>query len=252
MNQPTPPIPARRSRNLTKNVVSALSERIRGGEFHVGEKLPTESELMESFGVSRTVIREAISKLQAAGLVETRHGIGTFLLDPQNEKNLRIETANILTMLDVMAILELRISLETEAAGLASLRRTDAHLLQMRSILDDFSNHIRKKTGNAIVSDVAFHLLVATATGNRYFHDILKQLGRAIIPRTRINSAALAEDDQTAYLNRVNREHEDIYNAIARKDPDAARAAMRTHLANSRERLRRAQEIAHAEASSHD
>lgn len=252
MNQLTPPIPARRSRNLTKNVVSALSERIRGGEFHVGEKLPTESELMESFGVSRTVIREAISKLQAAGLVETRHGIGTFLLDPQNEKNLRIETANILTMLDVMAILELRISLETEAAGLASLRRTDAHLLQMRSILDDFSNHIRKKTGNAIVSDVAFHLLVATATGNRYFHDILKQLGRAIIPRTRINSAALAEDDQTAYLNRVNREHEDIYNAIARKDPDAARAAMRTHLANSRERLRRAQEAAYAESSSHN
>lgn len=252
MNQLAPSIPARRSRNLTKNVVSALSERIRGGEFHVGEKLPTESALMESFGVSRTVIREAISKLQAAGLVETRHGIGTFLLDPQNEKNLRIETANILTMLDVMAILELRISLETEAAGLASLRRTDAHLLQMRSVLDDFSNHIRKKTGNAIVSDVAFHLLVATATGNRYFHDILKQLGRAIIPRTRINSAALAEDDRTAYLNRVNREHEDIYNAIARKDPDAARAAMRTHLANSRERLRRAQEAAHAEASSHD
>lgn len=252
MNQPTSPIPARRSRNLTQNVVAALSERIRGGEFHVGEKLPTESELMESFGVSRTVIREAISRLQAAGLVETRHGIGTFLLDPQNEKNLRIETANILTMLDVMAILELRISLETEAAGLASLRRTDAHLLQMRNILDDFSNHIRKKTGNAIVSDVAFHLLVATATGNRYFHDILKQLGRTIIPRTRINSAALAEDDQTAYLNRVNREHEDIYNAIARKDPDAARAAMRTHLANSRERLRRAQEAAHAEASSHN
>lgn len=252
MNQLTQPIPARRSRNLTKNVVSALSERIRGGEFHVGEKLPTESELMESFGVSRTVIREAISKLQAAGLVETRHGIGTFLLDPQNEKSLRIETANILTMLDVMAILELRISLETEAAGLAALRRTDAHLLQLRSILDDFSTHIHKKTGNAIVADVAFHLLVATATGNRYFHDILKQLGRTIIPRTRVNSAALAEDDQTAYLNRVNREHEDIYNAIARKDPDAARAAMRTHLANSRERLRRAQEAAHAESLSHN
>ncbi|MDN5842199.1 MAG: FadR family transcriptional regulator [Alcaligenaceae bacterium] len=244
MSQLTSPIPARRSRNLTKNVVAELSERIRNGEFHVGEKLPTESELMESFGVSRTVIREAISKLQASGLVETRHGIGTFLVEPQNERNLSIDAANILTMLDVMAILELRISLETEAAGLAALRRTDTHMQQMRGILDDFANHLRKKTGNAVVADIAFHLLVASATGNRYFHDILKQLGKAIIPRTRINSAALAEDDQTAYLNRVNREHEDIYNAIARKDPDAARAAMRTHLANSRERLRRAQEAA--------
>ncbi|HET8597443.1 MAG TPA: FadR/GntR family transcriptional regulator [Castellaniella sp.] len=233
---------ARRSRSLTQNVVTALSERIRNGEFHVGEKLPTESELMESFGVSRTVIREAISRLQAAGLVETRHGIGTFLLEPQNEQQLRIRTENILTMLDVMAILELRISLETEAAGLAALRRTDVQVQQLRGILDEFSTHIRKKTGNAVVSDVAFHLLVATATGNRYFHDILKQLGRAIIPRTRVDSAALAEDDRTRYLERVHVEHEDIYNAIVRKDPDAARAAMRTHLANSRERLRKAQE----------
>ncbi|WP_417252587.1 FadR/GntR family transcriptional regulator [Castellaniella sp.] len=241
----------RRSRSLTQDVVTALSERIRNGEFHVGEKLPTESELMESFGVSRTVIREAISRLQAGGLVETRHGIGTFLLEPQNEQQLRIRTANILTMLDVIAILELRISLETEAAGLAALRRTDAHVHQLRAVLDEFVEHTRKKTGNAVVSDVAFHLLVATATGNRYFHDILKQLGKAIIPRTRVDSVALAESDRVRYLERVHLEHEDIYNAIVRKDPDAARAAMRTHLANSRERLRKAQEVvAHQDQSS--
>jgi|SRR5690348_3830848 DNA-binding FadR family transcriptional regulator len=234
-------VPARRSRSLTQTVVSALSERIRSGEFHVGEKLPTESELMDSFGVSRTVIREAISRLQAAGLVETRHGIGTFLLEPQNEQQLRIRTESILTMLDVLAILELRISLETEAAGLAALRRTDAQLQQLRTVLDEFAENIHKKTGNAVTSDVAFHLLVATATGNRYFHDILKQLGKAIIPRTRVDSASLAEGDRASYLSRVHLEHEDIYSAIVRKDPDAARAAMRTHLANSRERLRRAQ-----------
>lgn len=236
----------RRARSLTQNVVAALSERIRNGEFHVGEKLPTESALMESFGVSRTVIREAVSRLQAAGLVETRHGIGTFLLEPQNEQQLRIHTENILTMLDVLAILELRISLETESAGLAAQRRTDAQVQQMRKVLDDFAAHIHQKTGNAVVSDVAFHLLVASATGNRYFHDILKQLGRAIIPRTRVDSAAIAQGDRTRYLERVHLEHEDIFNAIVRKDADAARAAMRTHLANSRERLRRAQEAAHA------
>jgi len=69
-----------------------------------------------------------------------------------------------------------------------------------------------------------------------------------IIPRTRVNSARLADEDRTAYLDRVHREHESICDAIARRDPDAARAAMRTHLANSRERLRRAQEAALAEA----
>lgn len=237
-------VPARRPRSLTQSVVAVLSQRIRNGEFHVGEKLPTESELMDSFGVSRTVVREAISRLQAAGLVETRHGVGTFLLEPQNEQQLKIRTENILTVLDVLAILELRISLETEAAGLAAVRRTDAHIQQLREILGQFAASIHKKTGNAVAADVAFHLLVATATGNRYFRDILKQLGRTIIPRTRVDSAALGEDDRASYLARVHLEHEDIFNAIVRKDPDAARAAMRTHLANSRERLRRAQRAA--------
>jgi DNA-binding FadR family transcriptional regulator len=244
--------PDRRSRNLTQNVVAALSERIRRGEYHAGEKLPTESALMESFGVSRTVIREAMSRLQAAGLVETRHGIGTFLREPQDERQLRIRNESILTMLDVMAILELRISLETEAAGLAALRRTEEHMQRMRTILDEFAEHVRKKTGNAVVSDVAFHLMVATATGNRYFHDILEQLGSAIIPRTRIDSAALVKDDPHNYLQRIHLEHEDIYNAIVRKDPDAARAAMRTHLGNSRERLRQSQAAESREQNQRD
>lgn len=236
---------ARRPRSLTQNVVTSLSERIRNGEFRVGDKLPTESELMEAFGVSRTVIREAISRLQAAGLVETRHGIGTFLLKPQSEHQLRIHTESILTMLDVLAVLELRISLETEAAGLAAMRRTDAHVQQLKQILREFTENAHtKRTGNAVSPDIAFHLLIATATGNRYFHDILKQLGRTMIPRTRVDSAALAERDRTGYLDRVHVEHEDIYNAIVRMDADAARAAMRTHLVNSRERLRQAQESA--------
>ncbi|RTZ41481.1 FadR family transcriptional regulator [Candidimonas sp. SYP-B2681] len=236
--------PDPRSRNLTQNVVAALSERIRRGEYHAGEKLPTESKFMESFGVSRTVIREAMSRLQAAGLVETRHGIGTFLREPKTERQLRIHNESILTMLDVMAILELRISLETEAAGLAALRRTEDHIQRLRGILNEFARHVQNKTGNAAVSDLAFHLMVATATGNRYFHDILEQLGSAIIPRTRIDSAALAEDDPHNYLSRIHLEHEDIYSAIVRKDPDAARAAMRTHLTNSRERLRQSQAVA--------
>jgi DNA-binding FadR family transcriptional regulator len=193
-----------------------------------------------------------MSQLQAAGLVETRHGIGTFLREPQDERQLRIRNESILTMLDVMAILELRISLETEAAGLAALRRTEEHMQRMRTILDEFAEHVRKKTGNAVVSDVAFHLMVATATGNRYFHDILEQLGSAIIPRTRINSAALVKDDPHNYLQRIHLEHEDIYNAIVRKDPDAARAAMRTHLGNSRERLRQSQAAESHEKSQRD
>jgi DNA-binding FadR family transcriptional regulator len=90
-------------------------------------------------------------------------------------------------------------------------------------------------------------LQIALATGNRYFTDIMTHLGTSIIPRTRLNSARLAHDDQQHYMSRLSREHEEIYDAIARQDSDAARAAMRLHLTNSRERLRQAHEEAQAQ-----
>jgi DNA-binding FadR family transcriptional regulator len=88
--------------------------------------------------------------------------------------------------------------------------------------------------------------LIAQSSGNRYFHDILSHLGTTIIPRARLNSARIAQDDPAQYLERVIHKHEDIYGAIARRDADSARAAMRMHLSNSRARLRRAQEASDA------
>jgi len=246
MSTVSPPPARKRARSLTDEVVNDLAARIRDGKFVPGQKLPTESEIMREQGVSRTVVREAISRLQAASLVETRHGIGTFVREAAADHQFTIDTASILTMLDVMAVLELRINLESEAAGLAAARRSDAQLRQLRQNLDEFNQLIATGSGHAVAADVTFHLTVAAATGNRYYFDILKQLGNTIIPRTRINSAALADANQIDYLARVNREHEEIYAAISRQDPDAARAAMRTHLTNSRERLRRAHEAVDA------
>ena len=92
--------------------------------------------------------------------------------------------------------------------------------------------------------DFRFHLEVAVAAGNRHFADLMTHLGAVIIPRARVNTARLAQEARSAYLRRVGREHEAIYAAIARRDADAAREAMRTHFANSRERLKRAHERA--------
>jgi len=238
--------PKKKHRNLAQGVVEAFTASIQSGQLKPGEKLPTESVIMELHGVSRTVVREAISHLQAAGLVQTRHGIGTFVLEPQ-PANLRISSDTIRTIGDVLAILELRISLETEAAWLAATRRSEQQVAEMGAVL----KRMQPMPGKAgsVESDVQFHLLIAQATGNRYFVDILSDLGNTIIPRARINSAQLVHDDPVAYLERVHREHEDIYNAIVRKDAEAARAAMRTHLSNSRERLRRAQEVITAEGA---
>ncbi|THC45353.1 FadR/GntR family transcriptional regulator [Massilia sp. Mn16-1_5] len=233
--------PLKRHRNLAQGVVAHLTDSIRGGSLKPGDKLPTESEIMRLLGVSRTVVREAISHLQAASLVETRHGIGTFVIEPPAAAPMGLDPATVLTMRDVLALLELRISLETEAAGLAAARRSDEQLAQLRAALDSFEASAR--AGEPTVApDLAFHLQLAQASGNRYFHDILSHLGTNIIPRARLNSAQIARDDPAQYLERVIGEHEAIYGAIARGDAEAARKAMRTHLSNSRKRLQRAQE----------
>lgn len=237
-------LPPRRVRGLANVLVDHFCAQVRDRVLSPGDKLPTESELMRVHDVSRTVVREALSKLQAAGLVETRHGIGTFVLPPRAGGVFRLDPSELAASVDVLAVLELRISLETESAGLAAQRRTDEHLAAMRNALDDFARSMAEG-GDAVTHDFRFHLQIAQATGNPYFADIMNHLGTTLIPRTRIAAIRNAPPED-AYLHRVNREHEEIFMAIARQDPESARAAMRIHLTNSRERLRLAQQAAKA------
>jgi DNA-binding FadR family transcriptional regulator len=232
-------------------VVQALRERVRSSALAVGDKLPTEAALMAEFGVSRTVVREALSRLQAEALVETRHGIGTFVVDSDPEAaSFRIDPQQMATLRDIVAALELRIGIETEAAALAAQRRDEANLSAMRDALDALSAAIEAGR-DAVGADFAFHSEIARATQNAHFAGLLATLGQQIIPRARLDdppadggtapqAKLLLEPQRLAYLRRVHAEHESIYDAISAQDVDAARAAMRTHLANGRERRRRA------------
>lgn len=235
----------RRPRSLAHELVTSLGERVRDGRLARGDKLPTEAELMGEFGVSRTVVREAISKLQAAGLVATRHGIGTFVVGPGDGVPFALTPEHYATLQDVIAVLELRIGLETEAAGLAAQRRTEANLRQMRAAMTAFGRAIEDGQ-DAVGPDFQFHLEVARATQNAHFSGLMGTLGSMIIPRARLDADGAGEisEERRSYLRRVNAEHESICEAIARRDAEAARAAMRTHLTNSRERRRRAAESA--------
>jgi GntR family transcriptional repressor for pyruvate dehydrogenase complex len=229
----------RRQRNLAQGVIEQVGAAVKQGILKPGDKLPTESSLMAQHGVSRTVVREAISHLQASGLVLTRHGIGTFVLE-RPQTGLGLDAEHILTLRDVLAILELRIGVETETAGLAASRRSEEQVRELAGALDEMQQAMAEGI-SAVEADKRFHLLIAQATGNRYFVDILAQLGNAIIPRARLNTPGLEQDKPADFLERVSREHDDIFRAIERRDPEAARAAMRTHLSNSRERLVQAQ-----------
>ena len=231
-----------RPRGLVGEIVASLSTSIRDGQLKPGDKLPSEAEIMTRFGVSRTVVRESLSRLQASSVVKTRHGIGTFVLAPQRPGNFQISADDFATVSDVIAVLELRISLETEAAGLAALRRSPDNLQAMAFALDAFEASIQRDS-DAVPPDFEFHVEIARATGNRHFADLMTYLGTMIIPRTRVNTALHAPEGRLSYLRRVHDEHQRIYDAIRNQDADAARAAMRTHLTNSRERLQRGQNL---------
>ena len=230
----------RRPRGLVQEIVNSLGGDIRSGQIKPGDKLPSESEIMARFEVSRTVVREALSKLQASGLVETRHGIGTFALALPDTSNFRIAPEDFSTVTDVISLLELRISLETEAAGLAAQRRTAANLSTLEAALAAFSASV-SDDADTLPADFEFHMEVARATGNQHFADLMGYLGTVIIPRARVNTPLSAPEGRLSYLQRLHGEHESIFNAIRNQDADGARAAMRTHLSNSRERLRKAQ-----------
>ena len=241
------PLPQRRARTLAHELVESLGDRIRDGRLAPGARLGTEAALQAEFGVSRTVVREALSKLQASGLVETRHGVGTFAIGLGDGAAFRIAPEQLATLRDVVAMLELRIGVETEAAGLAAQRRTSENLAAMRDALAAFTQAVEAGR-DAVAADFQFHLEIARATQNPHFASLMATLGTMIIPRARLDPSQGADDARQGYLRRINAEHESIFDAIERHEVEAARAAMRTHLANSRERRRRAARALPADA----
>ncbi|MFG2074564.1 FadR/GntR family transcriptional regulator [Nonomuraea maritima] len=223
-------------RGLAHELVERLKARILAGEIRPGQKLPTESLLIQEFGVSRTVVREAISRLQAAGLVETFQGRGSFVLDVPASTAFAVETSRVRTHRDVLDMIDFRIGVESEAAGLAAERRTELQLKAVERALADLGRS-GEQPGRDVEADFAFHLKVALASGNRLYSDLLASLGPMMImlPRTRLGPAYTVSD--ATHRTRVALEHENVYRAIADRDPAAARAAMRLHLSNSRARL---------------
>ena len=110
---------------LTGQLVKAVADRITSGHYKRGERLPTEQDMIAEFNVSRTVVREAIANLKAKGLVHTQQGIGAFVLKDIPAVAFRIEEDNLELVEEIVGVMELRISIELEAAALAAVRRDE-------------------------------------------------------------------------------------------------------------------------------
>jgi DNA-binding FadR family transcriptional regulator len=237
-----------RAPSLSQRVVDGVTQRIRAGELKPGQQVPPEPELMREFGVSRSVVREAVSRLQANGLLRTRHGVGSFVLPPQPDGSPLRAPDEVLKLQQKLAMLELRLSLESDAAALAAQRRTPAQLAAMEAALDDFDR--QRTTGEGTVeADFRFHELIAQATCNEYFVHVLRSMGTATISRSITRAGRPAPTRKSPRFGEPTpqlrsgkeitaQEHRAVFDAIARGDAAMARAAMFMHLNNSRDRMK--------------
>lgn len=223
------------SGSLVTKVSLSLRNAIASGQYGPGDRLPSEIEMTEAHGVSRTVVREAVTALRCDGLVEVRQGAGIFVLKRGKEVSSApgVDRARLSSDLEV---LEIRTPLEIEAAGLAALRRSPS---QEEAIFDCHARLLECIEQNRSIreADLALHIAVATATNNPLFTQFLELHGQAVIPQSRVVSEA-AENDQTAYRRLIHKEHEAIVIAISDRNEQDAKLAMQAHLRGSQNRYR--------------
>jgi GntR family transcriptional repressor for pyruvate dehydrogenase complex len=233
------PLPAQRS--LSHALIERLTSDITAGKLAPGSRLPTEQEMIATTGVSRTVVREAVAALRAEGLVVTRQGVGAFVAAAPR-RPFRIEGGELRSLREVIEVMELRTGIEIEAAGLAAERASPARLARIGDAYEVVDRAIGR--GDAGVDeDFAFHRSIAEATENPQFANFLEYLGRFIIPRQTIRVAVDHPAERRAYLAKIQEEHRDILDAVRAKSAQAARAAMRRHLLNSRKRYQSLAEL---------
>jgi GntR family transcriptional repressor for pyruvate dehydrogenase complex len=222
---------------LSERVVVALRSKMLNGEFQAGQKLPAESRLTEMFGVSRTVVREAIATLAADGLVEARQGAGVFVIERPTQAFASLSGESGMSISNALNVLEVRMGIEIESAGLAALRRNSAQEAKIQEAFFEFERLVRlgEPTGK---TDFAFHRAIAAATNNPFYVEVLDALGSRTIPCDVTSPWGTDSVLTREYQEGLQREHLVILRAISRGDADAARGGMRAHLGASQQRYR--------------
>lgn len=224
--------------HMVTDLAETLRARIARGEFTPGDRLPSEAILSETYGVSRTVIREAIAALRADGLVEPRQGSGVYVLEAKPSDVAPFQNVDFERVSSVVELLELRTAIESEAAALAAVRRSPTQEEQILECLQAFVRAERNNTPTA-QEDFALHLAIADASNNPRFAEFLKLLGHNVIPRNALRPEGSDARVDNSYLSRIAEEHQTIVDAILDGDPERARQSMRKHLEGSLSRYRR-------------
>lgn len=213
----------------------AVLDRILSGELAIGAQLPSESEFCDAFGVSRPVVRQALLRLKADGLITTHQGLGSFVTH-QPDRRIR-QAARAQDIASYLRCQEVRLALESDIARHAALRRDAEQLAAIEAAHEAFAASARAGRIDA-GHDLAFHRQIAAASGNEFHLDVLDGLLESMSGFMRL-TVGLTRASQRPRAQRVIDEHAAICAAIRDGDAEAARVAMQFHLIQARRRLTR-------------
>lgn len=211
-----------------EEVADYLKDQILSGVYQAGDRLPSIRELGEQLGVGQSTVREAISSLKTIGLVNIRHGEGTFVVPfNRNEMMNFLDAIRPINNQDISYLLELRKIVETGAVRLAAERRTDADLIRLQEALQELESAHQEGTV-ASAADWRFHYAIACASQNPFLESVMRSMSETMemIIKAGLDKLHTTKENP----KRVYQQHVDIYEAIQTKNTKQAEEAMIYHL----------------------
>ena len=224
MKLPLKPIKPKR---ISDQVFDQLKELIFRGEMKPGEKIMPERDLSDALNVSRTSVRDAISKLVVMGLLEQRQGQGTFVRSMDSIQNNPLAVAMDAQDATLEDLLEVRMGLECNAAALAAQRAVESDLQFLERSIEDMHKEVASgELGTE--ADVSFHMAISYATKNPVQVDIMKSFYDFLFIGIKENLSHLYREPGN--IDKIVEQHKEIFNAIRNHDPEQAFISMKRHI----------------------
>ncbi|WP_417271921.1 FadR/GntR family transcriptional regulator [Celeribacter halophilus] len=219
--------------SLADQVYDQLLVKILEEEYPVHSRLPAEDVLAQSFGVSRPIVRAALSRLRDDGIVQSRRGSGSYVLRRPDRQ--LISFVPLESISDVQRCYEFRIDVEGAAAAWAAERRNDDDLAAMEEAYRVMERAYQENE-LAVDADQRLHLAVARASKNPFFSSVLESLGEQIAFGVKLSRSLTLLDTPTRQ-ELVLAEHRDVLDAIRKRQPEVASATMRYHITAAKDRM---------------
>lgn len=219
---------------LSDRLAALLADQVQAGALAPGDRLPTEQQLSERHGVSRTVVREAVHQLKSRGLLISRQGSGVYVAPPALNQPLAFDPSVLESMEAVAHVVEVRRALEGEIAALAAARATRAQVAGLRRAQRAIEAAVAAG-GDGVEQDLALHRAIADASGNPQFGRILGFLEQYLREAMRVTRGNEARHRR--FAEAVRDEHKALVDAIALRDATTARRIATAHMEQAAHRL---------------